>query len=135
MRRIITSLLIIALSITIGVSVVYFKSSKKESVSERIIPTFVFESRLAGKPGLPESLAIKGDYLFVTDLSKPFIIHILKINPDGSLTPKFIFGKKGEGLGEFGDLVDGPVGLAIREDYLYVSDPGNQRIQVLKLNL
>lgn len=45
------------------------------------------------------------------------------------LIAKATFGKHGEGLGEFLRLS----GLAVKDNYLYVSDGGNGRIQVLQI--
>jgi len=53
----------------------------------------------------------------------------LKINSDGSLFPKFSFGKEGKGLGEF----IYPFTLAIKDNYLFVADSGNSRIQILEI--
>ena len=49
------------------------------------------------------------------------------------LSPKFSFGKEGKGLGEFEVLppVVSPIGLAIKENYLYVAD--NYYILVLEI--
>ncbi len=82
----------------------------------------------------PQKLATKGGYLYVSDgQSRPeenHRIHVLKINTNGTLTAEFTFGKKGEGEGEF----NVPSGLAVKGDYLYVSEAKNNRIQALKIN-
>jgi 6-phosphogluconolactonase (cycloisomerase 2 family) len=46
-----------------------------------------------------------------------------------TVAPRFIFGKRGHGLGEFDD----PLGLAVKDDFLFVSDSGNDRVQVLQI--
>lgn len=82
----------------------------------------------------PNKLAVKDDYLYVSDgQSRPeenHRIQVLKINKDGTLSTGFTFGKKGEGKGEF----DVPSGLAVKGDYLYISEAENNRIQALKIN-
>ena len=98
-------------------------------------PKFIFGKRGKWGRGLgefssgPDNLIIKVSHLYVTDVDNHHI-QIFKINPDGSLTPKFIFGKKGKSLGEF----DIPGKLIIKGSYLYVADTGNHHIQVLKIN-
>ncbi|MBU2541549.1 MAG: hypothetical protein KJ593_06580 [Candidatus Omnitrophica bacterium] len=54
------------------------------------------------------------------------------------LVAKLSFGKQGKGLGEFGSFVvpfvsPAPFSLAIKDNYLYVADIGNSRIQVLEI--
>ena len=75
-----------------------------------------------------QGLAVKRNYLYVAD-SGNHRIQVFKINPDGNLSPKFSFGKKGDGSGEF----SAPVGLAIKGNFIYVGDTGNSRIQVLEI--
>lgn len=97
---------------------------------------FVFgkEGKGNGEFLWPNKLAVKDDYLYVSDgQSRPeenHRIQVLKINSDGSLTSEFTFGKEGHGRGEF----NVPDGLAVKNDYLYVSDSENNRIQVLRIN-
>ena len=76
-----------------------------------------------------QDLAVKGSYLYVAETAYDRI-RILKINPDGSLTPKLTFGKEGKGLGEFSSAG----GLAVKGDYLYIADSGSNRIHVLKIS-
>ncbi len=76
-----------------------------------------------------QQLAVKGSYLYVAD-SGNSRIQVFKINPDGNIYPKFTFGKRGEGLGEFSSFMGG---LAVKGSYLYVADSGNSRIQVFKI--
>ncbi len=77
----------------------------------------------------PLGLAIKDDYLFVAD-SANHRIQVLRIHSNGRLSPQFAFGKKGKALGEFGNYL---TALSVVGNYLYVSDPGNDRIQVLEI--
>jgi DNA-binding beta-propeller fold protein YncE len=99
-------------------------------------PEFVFgkEGKGNGEFLWPQNLATKGDYLYVSDgQSRPeenHRIQVLKINSDGTLTAESTFGKEGQGKGEFKT----PCGLAVKGNYLYVSDEGNNRIQALKIN-
>lgn len=46
------------------------------------------------------------------------------------LVAKFIFGNQGNGLGEF----NRPTDVAVKDDFLFVADSGNSRIQVFKIN-
>ncbi|MFH1493147.1 MAG: NHL repeat-containing protein [Candidatus Omnitrophota bacterium] len=77
----------------------------------------------------PSGIAVKGDYLYVSDTYN-HRIQALKIASDASLSFGFTFGKKGKEKGEFSN----PQGLLVKGDYLYVSDSANRRIQVLKIN-
>jgi 6-phosphogluconolactonase (cycloisomerase 2 family) len=132
MKRETLRLLTVLLLLIIGVSMAYFISSKnrKEFEPKKIIAKFTFgkKGKELGEFRSPRSLAIKDDYLFVTELDNSRI-QILKIAPDGNLSPKFTFGKKGKELGEFESLLD----LAIKDDYLFVADSGNSRIQIFKI--
>jgi tripartite motif-containing protein 71 len=74
------------------------------------------------------NLIIKDNYLYATD-SNNYRIQVFKINSNGSLSPKFTFGKGEKGYGDFGI----PYGLAIKDNYLYVSDAGMHRIQILEI--
>ncbi|MCG2703055.1 MAG: hypothetical protein L6366_01595, partial [Candidatus Omnitrophica bacterium] len=56
-------------------------------------------------------------------------IQVLKINPDGSLSPVLSFGKEGKGLGEFKYLSS----FAVKNNYFYITDAGNNRVQVLEI--
>lgn len=97
---------------------------------------FVFgkEGKDNGEFLWPQKLAVKGDYLYVSDgQSRPeenHRIQVLKINSDGTLTAEFTFGKEGGGKGEF----NVPDGLAVKDNYLYVSEAKNNRIQALQIN-
>jgi len=51
-------------------------------------------------------------------------------NESNKLMFKYAFGKQGVALGEF----NRPVGLAVKENHLYIADSGNNRIQILKIN-
>lgn len=101
-----------------------------------LTPEFVFgkEGKGNGEFLWPQKLAVKDDYLYVSDgQSRPeenHRIQVLKINSDGTLTAEFTFGKEGEGKGEF----NVPDGLAVKDNYLYVSEAENNRIQALKIN-
>ena len=56
-------------------------------------------------------------------------IQVFKINPNGNISPRFTLGKEGKRLGEFYS----PRLLAIKENWLYISDTGNNRIQILEI--
>lgn len=92
------------------------------------------EGKANGEFLWPQKLTAKGDYLYVSDgQSRPdenHRIQVLRINNDGTLTAEFTFGRKGKGKGEF----DVPCGLAVKNNYLYVSEKKNNRIQALKIN-
>lgn len=85
------------------------------------------------------AIVIKGDYLYVVEATDDLDlamkkkgnhrIQVFKINSDGNISPRFTFFKKGKRLGEFYS----PRLLAIKENWLYVSDTGNNRIQVLEI--
>ncbi|MBU4479025.1 MAG: hypothetical protein KKH34_08090 [Candidatus Omnitrophica bacterium] len=51
------------------------------------------------------------------------------MQPNGDLVSKFTFGKEGKGLGEFGFIEN----LAIKNNFFYVSDTGNNCIQILEI--
>jgi 6-phosphogluconolactonase (cycloisomerase 2 family) len=94
---------------------------------------------LSGFPIL--NLAIKDKYLFIAD-SGNNRIQVFRINSDGSLSPQFAFGKEGHHLGEFAQVSNPllgkfphPLNLSIKDRYLFVTDPGNSRIQVFQINL
>ena len=83
----------------------YFNYVKNKLEPKKLVAKFTFgkQGRELGEFTFPSSIAIKGDYLFVGEYS--YIgnsrIQILKINPAGSLSPKFTFGREGASLGEF----------------------------------
>lgn len=87
------------------------------------------------------SIAVKNNYLFVAD-SGNARVQTLEIQPDGNLVPKFAFGQEGQGLGEFGRYPDsfpignvpGAINLCVKDDYLFVADSGNNRIQVFVIH-
>lgn len=83
-----------------------------------------------GKFDSLSALAIKGDFLYAAD-SQNSRIQAFKIGPDGSLAPQFAFGKRGDGVGEF---KEGFLDLAIKDDFLFVADSDNNRIQTLKID-
>ena len=95
--------------------------------------TFGKEGKGNGEFLWPQKLAVKGDYLYISDgQSRPeenHRIQVLKINRYGTLTTEFTFGKEGQGNGEF----NVPDGLAVKGDYLYVSDTKNNRILALEI--
>lgn len=135
------SLVMILLAVIIGFWLIRFKPEKepKELVAKfswqgkKEMNKELLELKRVGK-GLgipsfwPRGLAIREKYLYASEYWS-HCLQIFRINPDGSLTPKFLFGKRGEGLGEF----DIPNDLVIKGNYLYVSDAGNDRIQVLEI--
>lgn len=97
-------------------------------------PRLIVKS-MFGKEGIglgefrrPAGLDICGNYLFVADMENNRI-QILKIKPNGALSPVSTFGKLGTGIGEF----NSPVSLAINNNYLFVVDSANNRIQVLNV--
>lgn len=100
--------------------------------------TFGRKGRGRGRFYAIGSVKAKGNHLFITEYN--FLeqlggktgnhrIQILKIDPNGKISPVLVFGKKGERLGEFYF----PTDLAIKDNYLYVADWGNFRIQVLEI--
>lgn len=93
--------------------------------------TFGKKGSSLGEFNCPVGLSIKDNYLFVSE-KENYRLQILKINPDGTLIAQATFGKKGSNLGEFGEGIFG-YGLIVKDNYLYVGDTGNNRIQVLKL--
>ncbi|MBU4479026.1 MAG: hypothetical protein KKH34_08095 [Candidatus Omnitrophica bacterium] len=131
MRRTLISLLIIAGLIAVGaVMMVYFKQSKNQIEPKKLTAKFTF-----GKKGKefeefnrPVDVAVKDNFLFVAD-SGNSRIQVLKINPDGSLSPVLSFGKEGKGLGEFKYLSS----FAVKNNYFYITDAGNNRVQVLEI--
>ncbi|MFH1001878.1 MAG: NHL repeat-containing protein [bacterium] len=129
------SLLLITL-IIIGVYMVCFKQGRKQLEPQKLIPKYVFGNEIFGVEKFKGmvNLAVKGDIFYVVD-SNDNCIQVLKINTDGSLTPRFTFGKEKKGLGEIWGINIGGGGLSVKDDFLYVADIGNSRIQVLKINL
>jgi len=82
-------------------------------------------------------LSVKKDSLFVAD-SGNSRIQIATINLDGGLDFNFVFGKEGQGLGEFGRYPEplsfpGSIGLVSKDNYLYVTDSGNSRLQIMEI--
>lgn len=124
---------IIILLAMVVIIIVYFNYSKKEVEMARlnIKSTFGKEGKDLGEFSFERfiSLAIKDDYLFVAD-SGNNRIQILKISPDGNLSPKSTFGKEGRGLGEFGNFL---ITFAIKDRYLYIADASNNRIQIMEI--
>ena len=104
-----------------------------------ITPKFFFgkEGNNLGEFRRPNGIAIKGNYLYIGD-SINYRIQVFNINSDGSITPKFSFGKEGKNLGEFGKFakifLPEYINLVIKDNYLYVTDSNNYRIQVFKIN-
>ncbi len=97
-------------------------------------------NRLGEFDGLPIlNLIAKDNYLYAAD-SGNNRIQVLRINPDGSLSPKSAFGKEGNRLGEFGRFshpmlnTPAPLSLVVKDEYLFVADSANHRIQVLRIN-
>src|SRR3989338_4480496 len=122
--------IVVGLLMTILISGVMFYPgySEEEKEPKRLIPKFSWQGEkninkrlleLREQLGIPHfwsrRFAIKGNYLYTTDYWNNRI-QVFKINPDGSLSFKFSFGKGGEGSGEFNE----PSFFTIREDYLYV---------------
>ncbi|MCG2703381.1 MAG: NHL repeat-containing protein, partial [Candidatus Omnitrophica bacterium] len=112
---------------------VYFKQSKNQIEPKKLTAKFTF-----GKKGKefeefnrPVDVAVKDNFLFVAD-SGNSRIQVLKINPDGSLSPVLSFGKEGKELGEFNGFSG--LDISIKDNLLFVADSGNSRIQVLKIN-
>jgi DNA-binding beta-propeller fold protein YncE len=134
MKRVVVGLWLIVSLIAIGVIILYFSSVKAQPEPKKLVVKFIFgrQGKGLGEFMYPFSLAIKDNYLFVAD-SGNSRIQVLKINPDGNLSPKLAFGRQGKGLGEFGGQAGYLTALAIKDNYLYVADTGNQRIQVLEI--
>lgn len=78
----------------------------------------------------PIGLAVKNNYHYVAD-SGNNRIQVLKIDSEGNLIAQSTFGKKGKELGEF--EFERFLDLAVKDNYLYVADSGNNRIQVLEI--
>lgn len=125
MRKIISSIFILTFLTVIGFCLMRFEKSREP---KGLIPKFSWQGkkemnewllgwkRMGLLPFWPRCLVVRKNYLYATDpLNR---IQVLKINPDGSLTPKSSFGKEGKGLGEFGRLS----GLIIAGKTMYILD-------------
>ena len=102
------------------------------------ISTFGKKGKSKGQFDAIGSAIIKGDYFFIAEYNlleqlggKPgnHRLQILKIASDSKVLFVSVFGKKGEKAGEFYF----PSSLVIKDNYLYVADWGNSRIQALEI--
>lgn len=102
-----------------------------EALNHRIIkykPDGSFEKEWIGPdPGFygPRDVAIGPDKnLYILDQGRS---RVVKFNPESEEFSEF--GQKGTGDGEFND----PTGIAVGKDFVFVTDAGNNRVQVFDL--
>ena len=93
---------------------------------------FTFGKKGEGKGEFftPQGLAVKGNNLYVCDMINCYI-QILRIADNGRLSFLSEFGDR-RGGGRLGDL-HGPKDIAVKDDYMFVIDYYNNRVQVFKI--